>query len=77
MIWHFIRCHMHLLCLHLCGPSQDFFQYASGPGVDSSLRKRAEKFKAHLTKKFSWDFDADLEDCAPVVVELPEGFSVD
>lgn len=58
-------------------PPQDFFQYASGPGVDGTLRKRAEKFKAHLTKKFCWDFDADLDDCAPVVVELPEGFSVD
>lgn len=55
---------------------QDFFQFASGPGVDGTLRKRAEKFKAHLTKKFRWDFDADLDDCAPVVVELPEGFSV-
>ncbi|XP_072305876.1 protein AAR2 homolog [Eucyclogobius newberryi] len=55
---------------------QDFFQFASGPGVDGTLRKRAEKFKAHLTKKFRWDFDADLDDCAPVVVELPEGFTV-
>ncbi|XP_020785590.2 protein AAR2 homolog [Boleophthalmus pectinirostris] len=55
---------------------QDFFQFASGPGMDSTLRKRAEKFKAHLTKKFRWDFDADLDDCAPVVVELPEGFTV-
>lgn len=57
--------------------SQDFFQFASGPGIDGTLRKRAEKFKAHLTKKFSWDFDADLDDCAPVVVELPEGFTAD
>uniref|UniRef100_A0A671WGR4 Protein AAR2 homolog n=1 Tax=Sparus aurata TaxID=8175 RepID=A0A671WGR4_SPAAU len=56
---------------------QDFFQFASGPGVDGTLRKRAEKFKAHLTKKFRWDFDADLDDCAPVVVELPEGVTVD
>ncbi|KAM3871943.1 protein AAR2 homolog [Diretmus argenteus] len=56
---------------------QDFFQFAIGPGVDGTLRKRAEKFKAHLTKKFRWDFDADLEDCAPVVVELPEGVTLD
>ena len=55
--------------------SQDFFQFAIGPGVDSALRKRAEKFKVHLTKKFCWDFDADLEDCSPVVVELPEGLT--
>ncbi|XP_067096308.1 protein AAR2 homolog [Osmerus mordax] len=50
---------------------QDFFQFACGSGVDGTLRKRAEKFKAHLTKKFRWDFEADLEDCAPVVVDLP------
>ncbi|KAM4563631.1 protein AAR2 homolog [Odontesthes bonariensis] len=56
---------------------QDFFQFATGPGVDGTLRKRAEKFKAHLTKKFRWDFDADLDDCAPVLVELPEGVTVD
>lgn len=56
---------------------QDFFQFATGPGVDGTLRKRAEKFKAHLTKKFSWDFDVDLDDCAPVVVELPDGVTVD
>ncbi|XP_049609619.1 protein AAR2 homolog [Syngnathus scovelli] len=55
---------------------QDFFQMASGPGVDVALRKRAEKFKAHLTKKFSWDFDADLDEYSPVVVDLPEGFTV-
>ncbi|CAB1336081.1 unnamed protein product [Coregonus sp. 'balchen'] len=28
---------------------QDFFQFASGPGVDGTPRKRAKKFKAHLT----------------------------
>lgn len=61
----------------LSGLLQDFFQFASGPGVDGLLRKRAEKFKAHLTKKFHWDFEADLDDCAPVVVELPEGVKVD
>ncbi|XP_051515867.1 protein AAR2 homolog [Myxocyprinus asiaticus] len=56
---------------------QDFFQFASCPGVDSTLTKRAEKFKVHLIKKFWWDFDADLDDCAPVMVELPEGVTVD
>ncbi|XP_076132072.1 protein AAR2 homolog isoform X2 [Alosa pseudoharengus] len=56
---------------------QDFFQFATGPGMDSTLRKRAEKFKVHLTKKFRWDFEADLDDCAPVVVELPEGVTLD
>ncbi|XP_060930939.1 protein AAR2 homolog [Limanda limanda] len=56
---------------------QDFFQFAVAPGVDNTLRKRAEKFKAHVTKKFRWDFDADSDDCAPVVVELPEGVTAD
>ncbi|XP_023654760.1 protein AAR2 homolog [Paramormyrops kingsleyae] len=56
---------------------QHFFQFTSGPEVDAVLRKRAEGFKAHLTKKFRWDFDVDLEDCAPVVVELPEGVTMD
>ncbi|XP_029479155.1 protein AAR2 homolog [Oncorhynchus nerka] len=56
---------------------QDFFQFASGPGVDGTLRKRAEKFKAHLTKKFRWDFEVDPDDCDPVVVELPEGVTLD
>ncbi|XP_039591259.1 protein AAR2 homolog [Polypterus senegalus] len=52
---------------------QEFFLFATNPGVDSNLRKRATKFKAHLTKKFKWNFEADPEDCAPVIVELPEG----
>ncbi|XP_005994430.1 protein AAR2 homolog [Latimeria chalumnae] len=56
---------------------QEFFSYSCSPTADRSLRKKAEKFKAHLTKKFRWDFEADLDDCAPVVVELPEGFSLD
>lgn len=56
---------------------QDFFQFVTSPGVDRTLRKRAENFKTHLNKKFRWDFDADLEDCAPVVVVVPEGVTVD
>ncbi|XP_036390126.1 protein AAR2 homolog [Megalops cyprinoides] len=56
---------------------RDFFQFASGPGVDASLRKRAQKFKVHLTKKFRWNFEEDLEDCAPVVVQLPEGVTLE
>ncbi|XP_064154714.1 protein AAR2 homolog isoform X2 [Anguilla rostrata] len=56
---------------------QEFFQFATGPGVDGTLRKRAEKFKAHLTKKFRWNFEVDPDDCAPVVVELPEGVTLE
>ncbi|KAK2512246.1 Aar2 [Columba livia] len=56
---------------------QVFFSYTCSAAVDGALRKKAEKFKAHLTKKFKWDFEAEPDDCAPVVVELPEGVQVD
>ncbi|XP_005512272.2 protein AAR2 homolog [Columba livia] len=56
---------------------QVFFSYTCSAAVDGALRKKAEKFKAHLTKKFKWDFEAEPDDCAPVVVELPEGMQVD
>ncbi|NXA41530.1 AAR2 protein, partial [Eudromia elegans] len=56
---------------------QVFFSSICNADVDRTLRKKAEKFKAHLTKKFKWDFEAEPEDCAPVVVELPEGVQVD
>lgn len=66
---------MSLICFHCL--VQDFFQFAGSPGVNATLRKRAEKFKVHLTKKFRWDFEADLEEFAPVVVDLPEGVTLD
>ncbi|XP_042742586.1 protein AAR2 homolog [Lagopus leucura] len=56
---------------------QVFFSYTCNAAVDGALRKKAEKFKAHLTKKFKWDFDAEPDDCVPVVVELPEGVLTD
>ncbi|EPQ09137.1 hypothetical protein D623_10009362 [Myotis brandtii] len=52
---------------------QVFFSSACSIAVNATLRQKAEKFQAHLTKKFRWDFAAEPEDCAPVVVELPEG----
>ncbi|XP_029469001.1 protein AAR2 homolog [Rhinatrema bivittatum] len=56
---------------------QVFFSYTCSPAVDRTLRKKVEKFKMHLTKKFKWDFEAEPEDWAPVVVEIPEGVLVD
>ncbi|NXX46967.1 AAR2 protein, partial [Tricholaema leucomelas] len=56
---------------------QVFFSCTCSAAVDGTLRTKAEKFKAHLTKKFKWDFEAEPDDCAPVVVELPEGVQVD
>lgn len=52
---------------------QVFFSSARSAAVDATLRQKAERFQAHLTKKFRWDFEAEPEDCAPVVVELPDG----
>ncbi|XP_009872291.1 PREDICTED: protein AAR2 homolog, partial [Apaloderma vittatum] len=56
---------------------QVFFSCTCSAAVDGTLRRKAEKFKAHLTKKFKWDFEAEPDDCAPVVVELPEGVQVE
>ncbi|XP_078508217.1 protein AAR2 homolog [Lissotriton helveticus] len=55
---------------------QTFFSYTCSSSTERTLRKKAEKFKMHLTKKFKWDFEMDLEDCAPVVVEVPEGVAL-
>ncbi|XP_061405305.1 protein AAR2 homolog [Lethenteron reissneri] len=52
---------------------QVFFSILSGADVERSLHQRAAMFKQHLTRKFRWDFDAEPEDCAPVLVELPDG----
>ncbi|XP_078275311.1 protein AAR2 homolog [Rhinoraja longicauda] len=56
---------------------QEFFSYTCGPHVDKTLQKRVEKFKHHLTKKFKWDFDVEPDDCAPVMVEIPDGVILD
>ncbi|NXU48426.1 AAR2 protein, partial [Turnix velox] len=56
---------------------QVFFSFTCSAAVDGTLRKKAEKFKAHLTKKFKWDFEAEPDDCAPVVVELPDDVQMD
>lgn len=56
---------------------QEFFSYTCGPDVDKTLQKRVEKFKDHLTKKFKWDFDMEPDDCAPVMVEMPDGVVLD
>ncbi len=46
------------------------FQSAKAPSVDETLRSRAEAFRANLTRKFDWDFEQDLEEEQPVVVDL-------
>lgn len=44
----------------------------SNEAVSKELKSRAEKFQKNLTKKFNWDFDLELEEDQPVVVEMPE-----
>lgn len=36
----------------------------------SDVKSRAERFRAHLERKFSWDFGAETGEYAPVVVDL-------
>ena len=53
-----------------------FAAVASNGDVDRGLKLRAEKFRANLSKKFSWEFDVDEHgdegEDAPVVVDLGE-----
>uniref|UniRef100_A0A8C5R821 Protein AAR2 homolog n=1 Tax=Leptobrachium leishanense TaxID=445787 RepID=A0A8C5R821_9ANUR len=53
---------------------QVLFSFLCSPSTDKTLRKKAVRFRAHLTKKFQWDFEEDPLDCAPIVVQLPEGW---
>ncbi|XP_014668420.1 PREDICTED: protein AAR2 homolog [Priapulus caudatus] len=38
-------------------------------GVDAALRDKGLRFRAHLTKKFRWDFVSEPAEDAPVIVE--------
>merc|ERR1712098_1032194 len=40
--------------------------------VDVTLKAKAEKFGANVTKRFGWDFSADTDEDSPVVVESVE-----
>ncbi|KAM4692332.1 protein AAR2 homolog isoform 1-T2 [Rhinophrynus dorsalis] len=53
---------------------QVLFSFLCSPSADKTLRKKAIRFRAHLTKKFQWDFEEEPLDCAPLVVQLPEGW---
>ncbi|MEE6506558.1 hypothetical protein FKM82_007727, partial [Ascaphus truei] len=39
--------------------------------ADPAVRKKAIRFRAHLTKRFQWDFEEEPQDCDPVIVPLP------
>lgn len=40
--------------------------------VDVTLKAKAEKFEANVTKRFGWDFSAETDEDSPVVVESVE-----
>ncbi|XP_071111198.1 protein AAR2 homolog [Haliotis cracherodii] len=48
---------------------QEFFSNLQSNPVDGNLKRKGLKFCDHLTEKFKWDFMAEPEDYAPVVVE--------
>ena len=37
--------------------------------VPPKLKRKAQKFKQYLAKRFQWDFDEEPEEDAPIVVE--------
>lgn len=53
---------------------QVLFSFLCSPSTNKDLRKKALRFRAHLTKRFQWDFEEDPMDTAPLVVQLPEGW---
>lgn len=48
---------------------QEFFSNLSEGNGDAKLRRRGEKFREHLTKKFKWDFTEEPDEYAPVIVD--------
>eukprot|EP00092_Neocalanus_flemingeri_P029465 GFUD01031995.1.p1 GENE.GFUD01031995.1~~GFUD01031995.1.p1 ORF type:complete len:396 (+),score=120.40 GFUD01031995.1:36-1223(+) len=46
-----------------------FSTVKNSPEVNQQLKEKAKKFEANVTKKFGWDFSAELTEDGPVVVE--------
>ena len=42
----------------------------NNPDVSAQLKQKLVRFENNVTKKFGWDFSQDLDDDAPVVVDL-------
>lgn len=49
---------------------QVFFSNLKNSDAPKQLVDKGQRFCSYLTKKFKWDFDAEPEEDAPVVVEL-------
>lgn len=46
---------------------------SNSSAIDSELRLKAERFQAHLTHKFDWDFEIEeLDEDQPVVVDIED-----
>lgn len=48
----------------------NLFENIQVSSCPDSLKKKAEKFKSNLEKRFAWDFDCESGEYAPVLVEL-------
>ena len=42
----------------------------TNPDVESQLKQKLNRFEQNVTKKFGWDFSVDLDEDAPVVVDI-------
>ena len=65
----------NFLCMNLHNLFANIADLNDDDGTTSSfrsLKKRASEFKEYLTQKFSFDFDDEPDEYAPVVVELPD-----
>jgi len=49
-----------------------FATIKNSPEVNSQLKEKANKFEANVTKKFGWDFSAELSEDAPTIVETSD-----
>lgn len=47
-----------------------FYNILTTDGLDEKLKRRALNFQENVTNKYKWNFEADLDDEAPVLVEL-------
>lgn len=48
----------------------EFFSNVESCPPNNTVRKKALRFRDHLTQKFKWDFTSEPDDCAPVIVDL-------
>ena len=46
-----------------------FFMTVQDSAVSAKLKRKSQKFKEYLTKRFQWNFDEEPEEDAPVIVE--------